>query len=252
MLGSGPAWSCSLNFYSPGLTQALHAHDLPSVAVLLSGDMQEAAGGDESVARTASLSVKPADVRHRNVVGAKGALVLSVSVKDPDLWEAALPGASWRWSHLASSRLKHLSTLLAGQANRDVETLVHELLAAGQADPATRGAPPRWLKQVEERLCDEPGATLGQMAQDADVHPVYLSRAFRAAFGVSPSEHRLERRTSLAIGQSLSGADDGSTVAHASGFSDQSHMCRSIRRMTGFSLTQLRSLFGRPGEPAFI
>jgi AraC family transcriptional regulator len=54
---------------------------------------------------------------------------------------------------------------------------------------------PAWLARVVDRLHDEPAEahTVAALAAEANVHPVHLSRTFRARFGMTAGEylHRL-------------------------------------------------------------
>lgn len=95
--------------------------------------------------------------------------------------------------------------------------------------------PPAWLARVVARLHDEldRGFTLDDLARDADVHPVHLTRTFRRVHGESISAHlrrlRIEKACNLLRCEYASLAD----VAQQLGFADQSHFTRSFRRVTG-------------------
>jgi AraC family transcriptional regulator len=130
---------------------------------------------------------------------------------------------------------------LYGAPDPTDETLF-ELLSLPGGAACGQGIPPRWLREVEERLQARPDSSLSMVAEHAKVHPVYLSRAFRRWYGTSPSVFRLRQRTSAAIDAALWSGKAASTVAHEVGFADQSHMVRSIRSATGHSLSELRVL----------
>jgi AraC family transcriptional regulator len=132
-----------------------------------------------------------------------------------------------------------LASLTAPGRLRDA---TFELLASCSEVPRRKGVPPRWLRLVEEQLRARPDLTLSAVAADAGVHPVYLARAFRRWHGGTPSAFRLLQRTSAAVGAALWSGKAASAVAHEVGFADQSHMARSIRSATGYSLSELRHM----------
>jgi AraC family transcriptional regulator len=203
--------------------------------------------GSEVFAGPSSISIKPPDVRHRDVYGRNGAVILSVSIDDPDHWAAALPPPEWNWRPLIRRDYGELlASLTAPDRLRDA---TFELLALGSRAPRRKGQPPRWLRMVEEQLCERPDLSLSAVAAEAGVHPVYLARAFRRWYGVTPSAFRLVQRTSSAIGAALWSGKAASTIAHDVGFADQSHMARSIRSATGHSLSELRHMALRSLSP---
>lgn len=240
---------CHLGFYREGSAQAMHSHPTPTVSLLLSGSVHEVVSGREVSASASSISIKPPDVRHRDVYGRNGAVILSVAIDDPDHWAATLAPREWTWRPL----IRHdygevLACLAAADGMREA---TFELLALGTRAPRRLGHPPRWLRTVEEQLRDHPDLSLSIVAAEAGVHPVYLARAFRSWYGVAPSAFRLAQRTSAAIGAALWSGKAASTIAHEVGFADQSHMARSIRSATGHSLSELRLMALRsltPGE----
>ena len=196
--------------------------------------------GSEVSAGASSMSVKPAGVRHQNVYGRNGAVMLSVAIEDPAHWEEVVPTPGWAWRPLVRSEYDQvLASLMAPGRLHDA---TFELLALGSRSPRRRGVPPRWLRGVEEQLREQPDLALGALAVQAGVHPVSLARAFRSWYGVTPSAFRLVQRTSAAIGSALWSGKSASAVAQDVGFADQSHMARSIRSATWHSLAELRRM----------
>jgi AraC family transcriptional regulator len=76
----------------------------------------------------------------------------------------------------------------------------------------------------------------------ATVHPVALARAHRRHFGCSITDRTRKRRVREAA--DLLGAPDESlsTVAFATGFSDQAHLTRVFKRETGTTPGRFRAL----------
>jgi AraC family transcriptional regulator len=101
---------------------------------------------------------------------------------------------------------------------------------------------PRWLVRTIEYLhanCSRRLA-LFDVAHQAGVHPVHLSRVFRKRFGTTMGAHVNHLRVQRAC-RSLTG--DGSSlcdVASDCGFSDQSHFHRVFRAMLGVTPGRFR------------
>jgi len=129
-----------------------------------------------------------------------------------------------------------------------IEGLVLELLAHTSrrfVDP-TKRRPPRWLRQVRELLqaqfIDE--LSLDDLAQAAGVHPVHLARAFRQQYHCTVGEYIRELRMECAQRQLSTSEVSIAEIAASVGFSDQSHLCKALKRHTGLTPTQFRKNFG--------
>ena len=241
LLYASEGFTCHLGFYQEGSSQDVHSHPTPTVALVLSGTVHEVVGGNEVCAGPGSISIKPPEVRHSDVYGRNGALILSVAVQDPCHWTAAAPSPEWSW-HPSLSSGEYIELLASFGTSDRLCDVTFELLARTTRAPVREGIPPRWLRLVREQLAEHPDLSLSVVAADAEVHPVYLARAFRGWYGTSPSAFRLAQRTSAAIDAALWSGRAASEVAQDVGFADQSHMARTIRAVTGHSLSQLRAL----------
>lgn len=77
--------------------------------------------------------------------------------------------------------------------------------------------------------------TLGKMAAELSLNPLYLPKAFRKAFGQTPHRYVLRRRVERAR-ELLSNTEMPiAQIALASGFCSQSHLCHSFSRHFGDS-----------------
>jgi AraC family transcriptional regulator len=104
------------------------------------------------------------------------------------------------------------------------------------APPRRRGGlTPRQVANIEQFIEKTlPAAiTLADLRQVAGLSRGYLTRAFRASFGVSPGAFvrikRMERAKSLMLTTTL----PLSLIALECGFADQSHLSRVFRQITG-------------------
>lgn len=125
-----------------------------------------------------------------------------------------------------------------------IEGLVLEMLGViGHANHRAEHEAPAWLARVIDRLhaeFDRP-LTIGELARDAQVTPVRLSRAFRRHMKVGVGEHVRALRVRW-IEERLGDPDIGlAGLAVAAGFVDQSHMTRAFRAVVGRSPGELRA-----------
>lgn len=79
-------------------------------------------------------------------------------------------------------------------------------------------------------------------AQAAGLAPATVSRGFAAAFGVTPSGYRAEARVARALRLLVTGTDPLAQIAAACGFSDQAHLCRNVKAVSGYTPSQWRQV----------
>lgn len=82
--------------------------------------------------------------------------------------------------------------------------------------------------------------SLTDLSRVAGLSPTYFSQLFRQSIGVPPHQYIIRKRVEYA--QHLLKTSDLSLsqVAVSSGFSDQSHLCRHMKRLLGVSPNQIR------------
>lgn len=116
---------------------------------------------------------------------------------------------------------------------------------------------PAWLRSVYEKLEDSYAQqlTVSQLAAAAAVHRVHLARTFRVFFGCTPGQfiqlRRLEKAADLLLGSRMGLSE----IAIDCGFTDQSHMTTSFRRVYGMPPGQFRravSPYGRLPHVSFL
>jgi AraC family transcriptional regulator len=125
-----------------------------------------------------------------------------------------------------------------------IEGLILEILAEASRSlsPPDVGCPP-WLRRAQEFLHSNFAKpfSLGDVATAAGVHPAYLAREFRRRYRTTPGEYTRRLRVEAA-GRALSATDAPlSEIAASLGFSDQSHMGKHFKRLTGFTPAQYRA-----------
>jgi len=137
------------------------------------------------------------------------------------------------------------------------EGLVLEMLSGlvpGSRAGTTR-RPPRWLRVVLDFLQSEyyRKLALDQIAREVNLHPVYLSRAFRDFTGQSLSQYLTGVRVRFALGRLSNSEISLSDIALRAGFCDQSHFTRVFKRHTGMTPAAFRESSAedqrRPAKP---
>ena len=102
---------------------------------------------------------------------------------------------------------------------------------------------PGWIKYAYEFVLDnwERRFSLQDVARAAGVHYVTVATYFCRHVGLSP--HQLQKRLRLAKAVGLMHTETWrfSDIAYDSGFADQSHLIRTLKRQTGFTPRQLRN-----------
>lgn len=103
--------------------------------------------------------------------------------------------------------------------------------------------PTRWVTEARELLTAAENASgqLSDLASQVGVPPWMLSRAFERTYGLSPSQYRRRARLQYVARQLRETDQPVSTLAHAAGFADHSHLVRWFRRAYRCTPTQYRA-----------
>ena len=231
-----------------------HAHELSFFALLLGGDYRERYGREHKQFGPFTLAYRPAGVPHQDEIGPRGVRFFEIEIRPSwrrriqecsgslDTAHDECAGGGMLWLAVKLFRETH-----APEEDGDllIEGLLAELVGAVAHMPreATKDAP-QWLGRVVDMLeaeyCER--LTLEDLAQEAGVHPVHLSRVFRRCAGEGIGEYVHRLRIRAACEKMLSSRMSLAEISLATGFADQSHFTRSFRRITGMSPGALRQL----------
>ena len=130
-----------------------------------------------------------------------------------------------------------------------IEGLTLELLAEvsrHQVGSRDKQAPP-WLERAVEMLRERfaERLTISEVAMSVGVHPVHLAREFRRFKRCTMGEYIRQLRIERACHQLHNLEEPLAAIAVGAGFSDQSHFCRTFRRIVGMTPTAYRAALGR-------
>jgi len=194
-----------------------HRHGCGYLALVLDGGYEEA--GDRGRRR-----VGPGDVilhgrfeAHLDRFAGSGAEILNLAL--PDEVEPASPFA----------RICDPDAVVR-LAERDPEAAA-ALLLAGLEPVAPESID--WPDALAAHLIRDPSLRLGDWAHATKLADATVSRGFRQIYGLSPCAFRAQARGRLAWRAILTSETPLPEMAVELGFSDQAHMTRTVRAITG-------------------
>ena len=200
------------------------------------------------------MMFRPAGIPHQDEIGPRGVRLYEIEIRPS--WQKRLAGCSavldaprddvgggpLLWLGVKLFREMQASGVLDDLA---VESLLAEILsfAARTREPPSKHPPP-WLSRILDKLKTEHCCrlTLEELAREAGVHPVHLSRVFRRCTGEGISEHVHRLRVRSACERMLAPEASLADVGFSTGFADQSHFTRSFRKITGMTPAAFRAI----------
>ncbi|BCT91650.1 AraC family transcriptional regulator [Lysobacter helvus] len=225
-----------------------HQHTDMHLVLLLAGDYVSDAAGMPAVCAEPALLFNPPGTEHRDRFRSRDGLFLTLTM--PQAAFARLSDGvpvSDQAVRLPRPSLSRAMQLLREVWDWDdasplaIESVFSELVIDAQRKPAAPGAEDK-LQRVLDRLeSDLAPPTLAELAAIADLHPVYLARAFRKRFGLAPSEYVRKRRLHRAVSEIARGRTLARTAA-ALGFVDESHLHRCFVAEFGMTPGAFRRL----------
>src|SRR5205085_536319 len=99
-----------------------------------------------------------------------------------------------------------------------------------------------WLREARHRLEAFPSLSLGPLAEELAVHPSYLAKSFRRAYGMSVGQYAKLARIRHAAKRLIGTDDPVAEIAFDAGFFDQSHLSKTFTEVTGFTPAALRHI----------
>jgi AraC family transcriptional regulator len=208
-----------------------HAHDWPILSLHVVGTCRKIAEDAETSIAGPSAVLHGVGAPHASVVGNSGLEQLEIQFDPAWIGMTRSELREMRW--WTSGRVASGSTVLAKMwrdPSADESTIARatrRLLELGL--PRPDGSRPRWLEQVNACLDDKCQLPAREIALRLGVHPVWLTRAYRAVVGEGMHETKRRRRVERALALLRDGDCPAAQVAIDAGFYDQSHMIRCFR-----------------------
>lgn len=225
-----------------------HQHDDMHVVVLLAGRYVSDATGMPEVCAEPAVIFNPPGTEHRDCFRSRDGRFMTLAM--PAAAYARLCDGAKASPHavrLPPASLARALGLLReiedwdGASPLAVASVFCEWLADAGAPVAPAGD--QRLQRVRERLDDASTQppSLRELAAIAGFHPVYLARAFRRRYGVSPSDYLRMRRLHRAVSL-LATRHTLANAAAMLGFTDASHLHRSFVAEFGMTPGAFRRL----------
>lgn len=230
--------------------QPWHTHANPTFFLLLDGDHRDETKSAAMDQAPLALNYHPTHAPHRSDTGPAGMVGLNLELSPNwlrkfHLSEEDLDGPK---IHIDPGWMCNGARYLALVFARCHDAEIIESLTLELISPFVRKrekldqCAPRWLQAVSDRIGSEYAKplSLAGLARDAAVHPVYLARAFRHAFGLTVTERILTVRMARACQLLASGMSAGEAALEG-GFCDQFYLSRMLRAKYGVTPRELKA-----------
>ena len=232
-----------------------HGHGEPHACFVVAGAFDEREGRTRHrLAAAGTLRGSPAGDEHDLTFRAPSRCLLVLfsggAIEPPTPSERR-----WIIDARAQRRADELGRLIGerGTSPLEVELLALELMASATGALPSARADMR-LERVRQRIADAPACppTTRELALESGVHPVYLARAFRTAYGMGIGEYARLRRAEHARRLLEQATLPLATLALTAGYADQSHMTRELRRFLGATPVAVRGGAARVRQVAGV
>jgi AraC-like DNA-binding protein len=195
-----------------------HVHIVPYAALVISGSYEEAGDNGRFLVNAGNVLFHDAFEGHLNRFGSNGATILNLPVHP----ECSVKRGLRRVDD--PDRVIRL-------AEKNWQDAVEFLLSVATV---VEPQPNDWPEELAITLSQSPSLKLSKWAEEKALRPWAVSRGFYQVFGISPESYRGRVRARLALRLIQQTEMPMTAVATELGFSDQAHMSRSIKRLTGF------------------
>jgi len=235
-----PAAVLTSTAYAPRLRLPPHAHTSAFVLFVREGGFVEQHGRRSERCDRWTCIYRPALDEHANDFDDRGAILAAVDVGAAWIDRLRDAGFSGERFSVRSPFVQQFGDRLDdelaepdGMSEMIVEALATEVIVLGARFGKRRTGP--WAERAR-RLIEHDFASslsLGGIAAAVGVHPVHLARQFRASHGCTVGEYIRHVRVAFARRQLATSDRAIAEIALAAGFSDQSQLTKSFKRVTG-------------------
>ncbi|HEX6250681.1 MAG TPA: AraC family transcriptional regulator [Gemmatimonadaceae bacterium] len=237
--------------YAGGLEQPTHGHHPAYFTAVLSGEYEERTGRVRRVVGSGVLLYHPADEEHAVRFIARDTRVFRILPLAPMLEAERLTRASFAsalaraesGAHDIVARMREHYLAADPAAPLVIDGLACELIvccAGGRGGGSWNCAGASRARDLLEANLGRP-PSLNALAAVAGCHPITLARAFRRSYGCSIGAYVRRRRLEQASSMLRTTALPISAVSARTGFADQAHLTRALRRATGYTPAVLRA-----------
>jgi AraC family transcriptional regulator len=220
------------SYFEPGATLQCHRHRRGYAALVIEGQYEEASVDGRISCSKGSVILHPPWHMHSDHMGQSGALVVDIILPTEFAWQTGY--RVWHCDDIEGlvslARENPITTF------RQIATSAHEISMI---------EPPAWLVRLVTELRTN-SLPIALLAQRCGVSAEYAARMCQRWYSASPTTIRREFRTRKALQMLKSGYRPAEASVEAE-FSDQSHMTRTIKAMTGTTPSQIKASLGGCG-----
>lgn len=243
--------------YSRVFRQAWHEHPVGSIDLVLAGGGLGTYARRERTASAGGLGYYRHEVSHRFESGEAGIRSLHLILPPEVIRDSGLSNDLTAMTLTDTPALRAMLAILRelqdpdGSSTLEIESRAREALACVAQGDRRRRYAAGYLKRSLDALhasvrsdgVDE--VSLTELSELGGVHPGHMARAFKQRFGVSVGAYHRRLRIAEAA-RRLSRCDEPiARVANATGFADQAHLTRTMKRELGITPAALRRELGR-------
>ena len=246
----------------PGAAFSPHRHDTYAIGITLAGVQRFRYRGEQRHCLPGQCHILHPDEIHDGAAGTPDGFAYRIVYIDPSLIGEALGGGPLPFVSRPVIDLTTEQRALVAPAfdmaapiddlrRAEIATALADLLSGASsrgATPATR-LPFAALRRVRALIAAQPARRypMDELERTAGLDRWSLARAFRAAFGTSPSRFRTLRQLDEVRRLLTHGAGLAEAALDA-GFADQSHMSRQFKRAYGLTPARWAAAARREAE----
>jgi AraC family transcriptional regulator len=219
-----------------------HFHELAHFALVIKGSYSETFASKMYRHSPMEIIWHRAGISHQDEIGERGACFFTIEFQPEYLINlsefAALPNDFFERDGLIVRQAQQLYDEFKNWrtgSDQIIEGLTLQMLGHSVRKQISEKYPPIWLVRVVKRLNEEfrTNLSIGKLALEAGVHPVYLASVFRRFYQENISEYVQKLRVNYASELLLGKKVSISEIAFLAGFADQSHFTRVFKRYVG-------------------
>ena len=201
-----------------------HRHVGGYLAVVIGGDYEEVSGDGRFVCNENTVVAHPQYHWHTNRISQRGAAVVNIECDEIERYEVAT---------VPRQLAKRMRSASSGNAL--------DIFLESKRESVSDASSPNIVRRARDIIRSNPTLSITTVARKVGSSVEHLARLFRQHTGTTPISFRADCRVKIAIAEIRNGSSL-SCVATQLSFADQSHLGREIKRITGQTPSQFRSV----------
>lgn len=233
------SFSVSVVHYSEKVSEDWHYHEnIHLSSVLVGGNRESRKNHDIAAVPGKIMSYAQGEI-HRNRNTAHPSVNLNIELF-PDFFKDDLHFSNLNCDHssyLSLLKVYHELQINDSCTEESVQQIIETLFSKSRSKRS-----PDWIQEVKTLLNDRWAefVTLEEISRELGLHRVSISKGFAKHTGYTLADYMRSLKIKHAVFMILNSSLSLSHIAHACGFSDQSHMYRLFKTYVGFNPRALK------------